>query len=194
MNFLTRPETNPSSAAILKRMIMEPNREESVRASDLQILHPMLERLIKSPLSINFHNKSPGSAVLRIRIRDPVSFWPPDLGSGMDKKSRSGSAMNIPDHIYKSLETIFGLKYLNSLMRMRIRIRESFWPGIRDGKNSDPGWISRIRNTADEEYFFSLIQHSNRTNATQVIKDAFAPPVTIRPKLLKPHFLRSKTW
>jgi len=44
-----------------------------------------------------------------------------------------------------SLEISFlGLKYLNSLMR---------WPGIRDGKNSDPGWkksdsgkTSRIRN------------------------------------------------
>jgi hypothetical protein len=36
--------------------------------------------------------------------------------------------MNNPDHISESLETILlGLKYLNSLMR------------IRDGKNSDPG-------------------------------------------------------
>jgi hypothetical protein len=29
--------------------------------------------------------------------------------------------MNAPDHISESLETIFGLKYLNSLMRIRIR-------------------------------------------------------------------------
>jgi hypothetical protein len=36
--------------------------------------------------------------------------------------------MNSPDHISESLETIFGLKYFKSLMR------------IRDGKNSDPGW------------------------------------------------------
>jgi hypothetical protein len=28
----------------------------------------------------------------------------------MGKKSRSGSGMNIPDHICESLETIFGLK------------------------------------------------------------------------------------
>jgi hypothetical protein len=49
--------------------------------------------------------------------------------------------MNILDHISESLETIFGLKYLNSLMRMRIRIREFFDPGsgIGDGKNSDLG-------------------------------------------------------
>jgi hypothetical protein len=44
----------------------------------------------------------------------------------MGKKSGSGSGMNNPDHISESLETIFGLKYLNSLTR------------IRDGKNSDP--------------------------------------------------------
>jgi hypothetical protein len=57
----------------------------------------------------------------------------------MGKYSGSGSIMNNPDHISESLETIFGLNYLNSLMRIpdpgsgmeRIRIR--------DGKNSDPG-------------------------------------------------------
>jgi hypothetical protein len=43
--------------------------------------------------------------------------------SGMGKKSGSGSGINNPDHISESLETIFGLKYFNSLMR------------IRDGKN-----------------------------------------------------------
>jgi hypothetical protein len=38
--------------------------------------------------------------------------------------------MNNPDHILESLDNIFfgGLKYLNSLMR------------IRDGDSSDPGW------------------------------------------------------
>jgi hypothetical protein len=37
--------------------------------------------------------------------------------------------MNNPDHISESLETVFfGLKYFNSLMR------------IRGGKNSDLGW------------------------------------------------------
>ncbi len=30
-------------------------------------------------------------AVLRMRMRDPLPFWPPDPGSGMGKKSRSGS-------------------------------------------------------------------------------------------------------
>ena len=37
--------------------------------------------------------------------------------------------MNNPDHISESLEAIFGLKYLNSLMR--IRIRDLFDPGAR---------------------------------------------------------------
>jgi hypothetical protein len=52
--------------------------------------------------------------LLRIRIRDPVPFRPLDPESGMGKKSGSGSGMNNPDHISESLETIFGLKYLNS--------------------------------------------------------------------------------
>jgi hypothetical protein len=46
----------------------------------------------------------------------------------MGKKSRSGSGMNIQDHISGSSETIFWVKsYLISLMR--IRIRELFDPG-----------------------------------------------------------------
>jgi hypothetical protein len=31
-------------------------------------------------------------------------------GSGMVKKSRSRSEMNIPDHIFESVETIFWIK------------------------------------------------------------------------------------
>ena len=68
-----------------------------------------------------------------LRIRDPGLGAFLTLGSGMGRKSASGSGIrdNNPDHIFKSLETIFliflGLKYLNSLMR------------IRDVKKSDPG-------------------------------------------------------
>jgi hypothetical protein len=51
-----------------------------------------------------------------------------DPGSGMGKKSGSGSGKNNPDHLSESLKKeFFGLKYLSSLVR------------IRDGKNSDPG-------------------------------------------------------
>ncbi len=52
-------------------------------------------------------------AVLRIRIPDLVPFWPLDPGSGLGKKSRSGSRMNISDHISERLQTFFwGLKIL----------------------------------------------------------------------------------
>jgi hypothetical protein len=37
-----------------------------------------------------------------------------DPGSRMGKKSRSGSGMNIPNHISESLETVFGLEILKS--------------------------------------------------------------------------------
>jgi hypothetical protein len=64
-----------------------------------------------------------------------------DSESGMGKKSKSGSGiclrdeMNIPDHISESLETIFWVKnrYSNSLMWIRLRDPESFYPLIRDG-------------------------------------------------------------
>jgi hypothetical protein len=64
-----------------------------------------------------------------------------DPGSGMEKKnSDSGSGLNIPDHFSESLLTVFGLNYLNSLMR--IRIRNLFNPrSVMDGKIRirDPG-------------------------------------------------------
>ncbi len=53
-----------------------------------------------------------------LRIRDPVPFWPLHSGSEMGKNQdpdpgpRSGSGMNIPDHISESLETIFWDKIL----------------------------------------------------------------------------------
>ncbi len=53
----------------------------------------------------------------------------------MGKKSGSGFGMNNPDHF-------FGLKKLDADPGSRMKkIR------IRDGKNSDPGQTSRIRNT-----------------------------------------------
>jgi hypothetical protein len=44
-------------------------------------------------------------------------------GSRMGIKSRSGSGRNSPDHISRSLETVFWVK--NSLMRIGIRDPES---------------------------------------------------------------------
>jgi hypothetical protein len=55
--------------------------------------------------------------VLRIRIRDLVPFWPLDPGSGMSKKSGSGSGIRDeqPGSFFPELRNhFFGLKYLNS--------------------------------------------------------------------------------
>ncbi len=51
--------------------------------------------------------------------KNRVAFVTLEPESRMGKKSGSGSGTNNPDHISYSLETIFGLKYLNSLMRIR---------------------------------------------------------------------------
>jgi hypothetical protein len=58
--------------------------------------------------------------VLRIRIGMRKN---PDPGSGMRKNPDPGSRMNIPDLIFEKLVGIsfLGKKYLNSLMRIRIR-------------------------------------------------------------------------
>ncbi len=47
---------------------------------------------------------------LRIRIRDPVPFWPLDPGSGMGKNQDPGSGINIPDpqHCSKQTKQILG--------------------------------------------------------------------------------------
>jgi hypothetical protein len=68
--------------------------------------------------SFNFLGRSKASvpllAVLRIRIRDPVPFWPRDPGwvknQDLDPGSRSG--MNNTDHISESLDTFFWVKIL----------------------------------------------------------------------------------
>ncbi len=45
--------------------------------------------------------------VLRIRFRDQVLFCSLDPGSGMGKKSGSGSGINNPDHIFRELRNNF---------------------------------------------------------------------------------------
>jgi hypothetical protein len=64
------------------------------------------------------------SSVVRIRIRDPVPFWPLDLGSGMGKKSGSGS-------YFLKFRNHFGVKILKFFDED---------PGSGMEKNSDPGW------------------------------------------------------
>jgi hypothetical protein len=97
----------------------------------------------------------------------------------MGNKSGSGSGMNNPDHISKSLLKIFGLNYLNSL----VRIRDSGWKiRIRDGKNSDPRsginnldpqhWTNNDLKLASSSSFFSMLFSRSRKaalNATVII-------------------------
>ncbi len=81
--------------------------------------------------------------------RRPVPFWPRDPGTGMGKKSGSGTGIREKQPASYFLELrnhIFGLKYLNSLKRVRdpeskiekVRIRDPGWKkvgsGIRDRK------------------------------------------------------------
>ncbi len=69
------------------------------------------------------------------RIRGPVPFWPLDQGSGLVKKLRSGSGMNIRAHISEILEKMFGLKTIKLFYANPDP--ESFWPwgsGFWDGK------------------------------------------------------------
>jgi hypothetical protein len=58
----------------------------------------------------------------------------------MSKKSRSRSGMNIPDHIFESLETIFWIKIPN-YFDADAGSGNLLDPGtsIRDGKYLDPG-------------------------------------------------------
>jgi hypothetical protein len=96
----------------------------------------------------------------------------PDQGSGafvdpwirtgrirLKNNPEPGSGMNIPNLVFEYLVSVFGLKYLNPLMR--IRIRDLVYPGsgIRDGKNwiRDPGYTSRIRNTS--WYWYSYVNY-----------------------------------
>jgi hypothetical protein len=62
----------------------------------------------------------------------------------MGRKSASGSGMNEqPGSYFLELKNYFlffwGLKHLNSLMRIRDPGWRQFGSGIRDGKKSDPG-------------------------------------------------------
>ncbi len=90
--------------------------------------------------------------MLRIRIRDPVPFWPlyPDPGSGMGIKSGCGSGIRDEQPWSYFLELrnhFFWVKYLNSFMRIR-----------------DPGWKkvgSGIKkNIPDPQHWWNLVGES----------------------------------
>jgi hypothetical protein len=77
-----------------------------------------------------------------------------DPGSGMGKKSRSASELNIPDHISESLETIFWVKILKFFAADAGIFFDDPGSGIRNGKNSNPGSGTNIPDP----------QHWNKTN------------------------------
>jgi hypothetical protein len=106
--------------------------------------HPSLVSLVlmgNSPRGLSFFGH-----VCSVADPDPGSgaFLTP--GSGMGRKSASGSGIRDeqPGSYLLELRNHFfcfflGLKYLNSLMRIREPGWRQFGSGIRDGKKSDPG-------------------------------------------------------
>ncbi len=73
-----------------------------------------------------------------------------------------GSRINLPDHISRSWVTILWVKkYLNSLVRIRIRDPLSFLPWIRDadpGKHSRSATLSVIHDTVNRIETRTLVQ------------------------------------
>jgi hypothetical protein len=79
------------------------------------------------------------ATVLRIRDLWSIAFLTSGsrIRDGRNPNLDPGSGINIPDHISESLESIFDLKYLNSLLRIRDPV--DLGSGIWDGVNLDPG-------------------------------------------------------
>jgi hypothetical protein len=82
----------------------------------------------------------PGSRIriTVLRIRDPVPFWPLDPGWVESQHPDPGWTTRIICS-NESLETIFWLKFLNSLKRIRDPGWRQFGSGIREGKKVGSG-------------------------------------------------------
>jgi hypothetical protein len=80
--------------------LLDSDRPPEQDEGDLRILSSLLVSWSEESLVRYYF-----PAVLRIRIRDPMSFWP--LVPGLIKKSGYGSGMNNPDHVSESFEIIF---------------------------------------------------------------------------------------
>ncbi len=81
------------------------------------------------------------------RIRDPVPFWPLDLGSGMGKKSGAGSGMKNPDHNFRELG--------NSSAFYFLKLHLHHFSKIKDKKQSQ-----NSRNQGFSYYFCMMIEGS----------------------------------
>ncbi len=130
-------------------------------------------------------------------IRDPVPFWLLDPGSGMSKKSGSGSGINNPDHISERLETIFELNYLNSLMW----IRDPGWKKFGSGINiPDPQhWKFLCWGKSHHIYLFSNFQieslgsRSGKTSKKIVIDECGEVAAWTPPNILPTHTFLHET-
>ncbi len=105
-----------------------------------------LLELNTTPLDDNRHSGIPVHCLRHFRCCSfRESFFDPWIWDpGCVKKP----GMNNPDHISESLETIFGFEILKCFHAYRYSRsgKEKFGSGIPEGKNSDLGWPSRIRN------------------------------------------------
>jgi hypothetical protein len=79
----------------------------------------------------------------------------PDPGSGIRDEQSGSYFLELRNHFL----LFWGLKHLNSLMRIRDPGRRQFGSGIRDGKKSDPG--SGI-NIPDPQHWF-LVSNGKHT-------------------------------
>jgi hypothetical protein len=110
--------------ALGSQTILEKDFSTGTFSADFTFFYANIEFLWKKFQSFDW---------LQIRSWDPVPFWPLDPGwvKNQDPDTGSGSAMNNPDHISKSLNNffIFWVKYLNSFMW----IRNPGWKKFRSG-------------------------------------------------------------
>ncbi len=100
--------------------------------------------------------------VLRIRIWDPVPFWPLDPGSGMSKKSRSGSGIqdeHLGSYFWELRNNFWGYilwcgsgSEIQNLFTLdpeweKNRIRDPEW---KKNRIRDPEWKTRHRGGGDK--------------------------------------------
>jgi hypothetical protein len=89
---------------LVQERMQELEREKDTLQLQVTVLEDQIESQSRRIQEIGEH-------CLSHSVADPESgaFFTP--GSGMGRKSGTGSWMNNPDHISESSETIFGLKY-----------------------------------------------------------------------------------
>jgi hypothetical protein len=124
--------------------------------------------------------------VLRIRIRDPgsVAFLAPASGIRDPRWVKSkGSGSRIrdeqPGSYFLALRNhFFGLKYLNSLVRIRDPGWKQFGSGIRDEKKSDPSFGSRDKHPGSATLIYIL--QSKESGVDEDIWDALNRDIMYR--------------